>query len=1085
MARTNTIKAVAILGLIGLLVCAGTAIAAFPGSNGRIAFAQGSCLWTMKPDGSDRRVLTGGGDIGLTGGVAEPRWSPDGERLVFMSYANGNYDIYVLGVDDGEPTRLTSDPHNETSPTWSPDGTEIAFVGEQAGQADIYLIDATGGTPSRVTDTPARERFLSWSPDGGRIAFSTRSGGGDETLRAIDVEGGGEQILATGDPYAQQADWSPDGEKIAFVGGHEGEYASTWVVDADGSDAHLVRHDAGGPSWSPDGARIAFTGPYGGGQKYVGTMAADGSDVVSLATGAYETAWGSRQAPPAHSSNGGDVNCDGAVRIAVLGDSYISAEGAADDGQPYRPGTDVDNPFDKGSVNLCHRSERSWALQLARRLARPGAPVIDFATDGEPSTAVAGDTIAFLACSGAVTDNVDGVRTRATAGEPDAVQYTERVTQLDRLAELEPETIDIVLLSTGGNDAGFGDVIKDCLFTRCLALNGWRERYLGRLPKLRERIIEVISNVRSVTSNAELYRMDYPDPLRPLPDDCGSLGATGLAGVIAAFADGGMKIDASERRWLSETFQEELNGMFDAGSLLAGAHVINVVDAFRDHAVCSPQPYVHGLKAGRSGSLPVGNESFHPTPAGQDRLLQVALDQYPLDGFGLRPNPAAISLVPDRDIDYLSVAVVGDDPDTDVFTASSQAHVIIKDGPPNTVIVVPTFSLGSAGGRGMTDAEGRADIAVRLGPSIAPGLHHAELWTEGGQRLAALPLLVDVGPTCVGSPDADGDHLTDLCDLDPTDGPLADADGDGLPNGADGCPLQVGSGTADEDEDGESDECDPDRGADLFATGLRGPSLPPVAVAPGAPLQLTANSGESPVTIAWQPPASDGGSPLTGYAVSVPGRSDISIELGPNASSALLPGLEPGTTVRTIVRARNAVGLGAVALSEPIAVPQPVPTSGGDGEGRGVAGSAPSAPTAFGGCAETGPCRGGVAFASAGDALADLIAAGCRPRRIGALLARRHCAFPFNAPEAGTLKAQLRFVAGQRHRQGKRTPLLVAAGVRRVPRAGRTKVVVRLGARGVRLLHAARKRVELQVKAQFSPRGGGVFRRTGSAFFPR
>ena len=57
-----------------------------------------------------------------------PSWSPDGEHITFMSYRDGNGEIYVLDADGKNPQNLTNNPAEDWSPSWSPDGEHIAFL---------------------------------------------------------------------------------------------------------------------------------------------------------------------------------------------------------------------------------------------------------------------------------------------------------------------------------------------------------------------------------------------------------------------------------------------------------------------------------------------------------------------------------------------------------------------------------------------------------------------------------------------------------------------------------------------------------------------------------------------------------------------------------------------------------------------------------------------------------------------------------------------------------------------------------------------------------------------------------------------
>ena len=111
-----------------------------------------------------------------------PSISPDGQRVVFMSNQDGNWDIYVVNVDGSNLQRLTRDAAQDGLPTWSPDGQAIAFVSNRGGPWSIWAMttDGTGirqlftynGSPDGFvasepnTDTTrgwAEER-ISWSP---------------------------------------------------------------------------------------------------------------------------------------------------------------------------------------------------------------------------------------------------------------------------------------------------------------------------------------------------------------------------------------------------------------------------------------------------------------------------------------------------------------------------------------------------------------------------------------------------------------------------------------------------------------------------------------------------------------------------------------------------------------------------------------------------------------------------------------------------------------------------------------------------------------------------------------------------------
>lgn len=79
-------------------------------------------------------------------------WSPDGKRLLYLSYSTGNPDIWTVSAAGGEPTRVTSWPQNEFYPIWSTDGSKIFFISDRDSKLyDLWSVPGVGGEPTRLT----------------------------------------------------------------------------------------------------------------------------------------------------------------------------------------------------------------------------------------------------------------------------------------------------------------------------------------------------------------------------------------------------------------------------------------------------------------------------------------------------------------------------------------------------------------------------------------------------------------------------------------------------------------------------------------------------------------------------------------------------------------------------------------------------------------------------------------------------------------------------------------------------------------------------------------------------------------------
>ena len=114
--------------------------------------------------------------------ASEPRLSPDGRTAAVVENwvdrdANSYRSAIWLVPSDGSaaPARLTAGVKIDTDPRWSPDGTRLAFVSNREGERkQLYVIPLGGGEPSRLTDLAEDVVDVAWSPDGKQLAFLSR-----------------------------------------------------------------------------------------------------------------------------------------------------------------------------------------------------------------------------------------------------------------------------------------------------------------------------------------------------------------------------------------------------------------------------------------------------------------------------------------------------------------------------------------------------------------------------------------------------------------------------------------------------------------------------------------------------------------------------------------------------------------------------------------------------------------------------------------------------------------------------------------------------------------------------------------------
>ncbi|MCL4267053.1 MAG: PD40 domain-containing protein [Anaerolineae bacterium] len=162
-----------------------------------------------------------------------PQWSPDGTRIVFESYRDGQAEIYVMNADGSGQTRLTSNGAFDGMPSWSPDGTKIAFSSSRSGAYRIWVMNADGSNPVQLSNQPYSFR-PQWSPDGTRIAYdSDGDNDGWQELWVMNVDGSGqnERHQEYNNTDLWNGSWSPDGRYIAYTQIHFVYYQGNWYWD--------------------------------------------------------------------------------------------------------------------------------------------------------------------------------------------------------------------------------------------------------------------------------------------------------------------------------------------------------------------------------------------------------------------------------------------------------------------------------------------------------------------------------------------------------------------------------------------------------------------------------------------------------------------------------------------------------------------------------------------------------------------------------------------------------------------------------------------------------------------------------------
>lgn len=245
--------------------------------------------------------------------VSSPRWSPNGEKLAFISKAGTGKDalnqIFLLPLAGGEAKQITKAPKGVQHFAWSPNSVDIAyaalnepknkaeiekgftgfevsnndmFVGSQPVSSHIWLVNTKSLDYKRLTDgewslpiiippSPPSSP-LSWSPDGKNLLFvkvaTPYSGDArNRTIQILNVEDGNFRPLTARTQLEAFPSFSPDGSRIAYWYKKDGRIENIhqlWIADAAGGEGNAIsdklNRDLYLSAWLPDGKGLLVGG---------------------------------------------------------------------------------------------------------------------------------------------------------------------------------------------------------------------------------------------------------------------------------------------------------------------------------------------------------------------------------------------------------------------------------------------------------------------------------------------------------------------------------------------------------------------------------------------------------------------------------------------------------------------------------------------------------------------------------------------------------------------------------------------------------------------------------------------------------
>ncbi|ETX15162.1 translocation protein TolB [Roseivivax halodurans JCM 10272] len=217
-------------------------------------------IYTSYQTGSPRIHMLNVGDVqsrvlpAQSGQMSfSPRFTPNGQSLLYSATTGSNTDIYRMDISSGSTSAITSGPAIETAPSFSPDGSRIVFESDRSGTQQLYVMPANGGEPQRISFGPGRYGTPVWSPRGDLIAF-TKQNAGRFHIGVMRIDGSEERLL-TASFLDESPTWAPNGRVLMFARETQGAQGTSSLYSVDISGRNLKRvptpDGASDPSWGP------------------------------------------------------------------------------------------------------------------------------------------------------------------------------------------------------------------------------------------------------------------------------------------------------------------------------------------------------------------------------------------------------------------------------------------------------------------------------------------------------------------------------------------------------------------------------------------------------------------------------------------------------------------------------------------------------------------------------------------------------------------------------------------------------------------------------------------------------------------
>jgi TolB protein len=238
-------------------------------------------IWSMDYDGSNQVQFTHNNSI-----TKNPAVSADGKMVAFTTYAQGNPKVMIRSVETGKSLPFRN-PESSlvANPEFTRDGKHILFAASLDGWTQVCIADLDGRNMRQLSHVRAIETSPRVNPKTNEDVLFISGRSGAQQLWRMNIDGGDEEMLTTGEGEVANPSWRPDGQMIAFAWTRGYEIGDFNLFMMDIAKRKPIQITQGGinenPWWAPDGLHIVFSSKRSGSAQ-IYSMLLDGTDLRQL-----------------------------------------------------------------------------------------------------------------------------------------------------------------------------------------------------------------------------------------------------------------------------------------------------------------------------------------------------------------------------------------------------------------------------------------------------------------------------------------------------------------------------------------------------------------------------------------------------------------------------------------------------------------------------------------------------------------------------------------------------------------------------------------------------------------------------------